>query len=201
MRNRFAWYSLVPLLWALAFAASQLATVAQTTQPAKPVDFNRDIRPILSDTCFTCHGPDEQAQQAGLRLDTKEGAFADRGGYQVIVPGKASQSRLFQRISAKEEALRMPPPTAERKLTESQIELLRRWIDEGAKVGHALGLHSAEAPFVAQREKHGLDQEPHRCLHSGAPGTRGPEAVAASRQDDAAATAEFRSHRIAAHTG
>ncbi|MCI0422238.1 MAG: DUF1549 domain-containing protein, partial [Acidobacteria bacterium] len=133
MRNRFAWYSLVSLLWALAFAASQLATVAQTTQPAKPVDFNRDIRPILSDTCFTCHGPDEQAQQAGLRLDTKEGAFADRGGYQVIVPGKASQSRLFQRISAKEEALRMPPPTAERKLTESQIELLRRWIDEGAK--------------------------------------------------------------------
>jgi hypothetical protein len=106
--------------------------VAQTAQ-TKPVDFNRDIRPILSDTCFTCHGPDEQNQQAGLRLDTKEGAFADRGGYQVIVPGKATESRLFQRVSAKEESLRMPPPTADRKLTQHQIELLRRWIDEGAR--------------------------------------------------------------------
>jgi hypothetical protein len=121
------------LLLLLVFIGDRQTTVAQTNPATKPVDFNRDIRPILSDTCFTCHGPDEQTQQAGLRLDTKEGAFADRGGYQVIVPGKAAESRLFQRVSAKEESLRMPPPTADRKLTQHQIDLLRRWIDEGAR--------------------------------------------------------------------
>jgi hypothetical protein len=113
--------------------STEPTSIAQTRPGQKAVDFNRDIRPILSDTCFTCHGPDEQTQQAGLRLDTREGAFADRGGYQVIVPGKAAESRLFQRVSAKEEHLRMPPPTADRKLTQQQIELLRRWIDEGAR--------------------------------------------------------------------
>jgi hypothetical protein len=100
---------------------------------AAPVDFDRDIRPILSDTCFACHGPDEKPRMAKLRLDTKDGMFADRGGYQVIVPGKSSESRLYQRISATEKAKRMPPPYAERTLNEKQIELIRRWIDDGAK--------------------------------------------------------------------
>src|SRR5262245_57788344 len=129
LKSRFIWLLTALLLFVVLIGK---LVIAQTTQ-TKPVDFNRDIRPILSDTCFTCHGPDEQNQQAGLRLDTKEGAFADRGGYRIIIPGKAAESRLFQRVSAKEESLRMPPPTADRKLTQPQIELLRRWIDEGAK--------------------------------------------------------------------
>ncbi len=133
MKHRFAWFVSAMLLVSLALINTDPTSIAQTRSAQKAVDFNRDIRPILSDTCFTCHGPDEQTQQAGLRLDTKEGAFADRGGYQVIIPGKAAESRLFQRVSAKEEALRMPPPTADRKLTQQQIELLRRWIDEGAR--------------------------------------------------------------------
>ncbi|PYV91777.1 MAG: hypothetical protein DMG05_06445 [Acidobacteria bacterium] len=99
----------------------------------KGVDFDREIRPILSDNCFACHGPDEKQRTAGLRLDTKEGAFADRGGYQVIVPGKASESKLYQKISAKDDAVRMPPPGFERNLTAKQIELIRQWIDQGAK--------------------------------------------------------------------
>jgi hypothetical protein len=107
---------------------------AASQQPAvKPVDFDREIRPIFSDNCFVCHGPDEQTRLAGLRLDNREGAFADRGGYQIIVPGKPSASLLYQRISAKEEGIRMPPPQAERQLTEKQIELIRLWIDQGAK--------------------------------------------------------------------
>jgi hypothetical protein len=129
LKFRLSWAVTVSLLLLVVIGNQPAAQTAQT----KPVDFNRDIRPILSDTCFTCHGPDEQTQQAGLRLDTKEGTFADRGGYQVIIPGKASESRLFQRVSAKEESLRMPPPTADRKLTQHQIDLLRRWIDEGAR--------------------------------------------------------------------
>lgn len=113
------------LLWR-GFAAVALA------QAPKPVDFNRDIRPILSDNCFACHGPDEKQRQANLRLDTRDGAFANRGAYQIVVPGNASKSRLFERISAENKGTRMPPPWSGKSLTDPQIALVRRWIDEGA---------------------------------------------------------------------
>src|SRR2546426_5623086 len=100
---------------------------------ALPIYFDREIRPILSDTCFSCHGPDEKARLSGLRLDTKEGAFADRGGHQVIVPGNSAGSKLYQKISSQDPAVRMPPAWSGRSLTAVQIELIRRWIDEGAK--------------------------------------------------------------------
>ena len=105
---------------------------ASPTSPANAVDFDRQVRPILSDNCFTCHGPDDSQRQAKLRLDTKDGMFADRGGYQVIVPGDPANSRLFQRISHKEEIARMPPPGSERKLTPQQIETIGKWIEQGA---------------------------------------------------------------------
>ena len=97
------------------------------------VDFNREIRPILSDNCFFCHGPDERQRMAGLRLDTREGLFAEHAGKPVIVPGKRVESRLFQRLKAEKAALRMPPAASGKKLTEAQIELIGKWIDEGAK--------------------------------------------------------------------
>ena len=100
---------------------------------AQTVDFNREVRPILSDNCFLCHGPDEKQRMVNLRLDTKEGAFADRGGYRIIVPGDASRSKLYQKISAADKALRMPPAGAGRELSEQQIDRLRRWIEQGAK--------------------------------------------------------------------
>jgi Planctomycete cytochrome C len=115
-------------LVALAFYANPARPAVAQPKPVTPrgVDFNREIRPILSDTCFACHGPDEKQRQVDLRLDTKEGIFADRGGYQVIIPGKASESRLFQRISAENKLVRMPPPKASRTLTPAQIEIFRR---------------------------------------------------------------------------
>ncbi|MGH9855906.1 MAG: c-type cytochrome domain-containing protein, partial [Blastocatellia bacterium] len=70
------------------------------------VDFNREVRPILSDNCFACHGPDENQRKSKLRFDTKEGAFAKPG---VITPGDASKSRLFQRVSSKDQDMVMPP--------------------------------------------------------------------------------------------
>jgi hypothetical protein len=115
--------ALLPLL-ALALA-SPPATAA--------VDFGRDILPILSDNCFRCHGPDAGARKAGLRLDTQDGAL--RRAKSVIVPGKSAASELVRRISSTDPDERMPPPKSNRKLTTGQVELLRRWIDEGAHWG------------------------------------------------------------------
>ncbi|MBI3666641.1 MAG: DUF1553 domain-containing protein [Acidobacteria bacterium] len=109
------------------------AASAPAETNGKSADFNRDIRPILSDTCFTCHGPDEKQRMANLRLDMKEGLFEERKGYRIIVPGDASSSKLYQKISAADKALRMPPIASGRTLTDKQIEAIKRWIDEGAQ--------------------------------------------------------------------
>jgi hypothetical protein len=114
----------------LVFALS--VTVHAAAAP-KPVDFNREIRPILSDNCFHCHGPDEANRKVGLRLDTKEGAFAKRGDTAVIVAGDSKASRLVQRITHEKKALRMPPAYSNLSLTPAQVEIVKRWIDEGAK--------------------------------------------------------------------
>ena len=91
------------------------------------IDFDREIRPIFSDKCFACHGPDEKQRQARLHFDTKE------GGYHVIAPGDSAKSRLYQRISAANKASRMPPPSSGLALTDQQVDLIRRWIDQGAQ--------------------------------------------------------------------
>jgi hypothetical protein len=98
------------------------------------VDFNFQIRPILSDKCFNCHGPDSKKRQANLRLDTKEGAFAaSRSGGHIIVPGDLEGSELVWRITAPDEAERMPPRSLGRSLTSEEINLLKRWIEQGAE--------------------------------------------------------------------
>lgn len=96
------------------------------------VDFNREVRPVLSENCFQCHGPDDKHRMAGVRLDTKEGAFAETKRGTLIVPGNPDKSLILQRITHAEPARRMPPPTADRKLTDKQIATLRQWIAEGA---------------------------------------------------------------------
>src|SRR5689334_7266154 len=85
---------------------------AQGTPSARPVDFNRDVRPILSETCFACHGPDQKRRKGDLRLDTRQGAFQDRGGYAAVAPGKPGESELYLRLVAEEAEERMPPPQA-----------------------------------------------------------------------------------------
>src|SRR6516162_1660387 len=109
-----------------------LCPAALLAQPPKTVEFNRDIRPILSDYCYTCHGPAKSTRKADLRLDTKDGAFADLGGYKAVVPGNLKESKLWERITAQEASERMPPAKLGRKLNEQQIDLLRRWIEQGA---------------------------------------------------------------------
>jgi hypothetical protein len=97
------------------------------------VDFNRDIRPILSDHCFECHGPDAEQRQAELRLDTQAGLFRKTDEHSSVVSGKAGQSELFRRISSTDPNKRMPPFDSDRKLTAAQISAIKRWIESGAE--------------------------------------------------------------------
>jgi mono/diheme cytochrome c family protein len=116
-------------LAALTVMAASQTKHAASPKRAAPVTFNRDIRPILSDNCFACHGPDQNRRMAGLRLDVRSEAVR-RG---AIVPGKPDQSSLIARVMAKQPQVRMPPPSTHRELTPAQRSLLRQWIAEGAQ--------------------------------------------------------------------
>jgi len=111
-----------------------LAPEGRPAPPAsRPIEFNRDIRPILSDTCFVCHGPDNNLRKADLRLDREEDVLAEREGRRVIVPGRPEQSELYIRISAADAKKRMPPRKHNKHLTPEQIDLFRRWIEQDGK--------------------------------------------------------------------
>lgn len=107
---------------------------AEAAEPA--VDFNRDVRPILSNNCFQCHGPDASERHGGgaegLRLDTSAAAQADLGGYAALVPGKPAASELIRRIEADDAGELMPPSETGKSLTPREIELLKAWIRQGA---------------------------------------------------------------------
>ena len=100
--------------------------------PAQTIDFQREIRPILSENCFQCHGPDSGSRQADLRLDRRDSALESRAGGTPIVPGKSAESMVYQRISSPDAAFRMPPAEAHKTLTPAQIATVQRWIDAGA---------------------------------------------------------------------
>lgn len=104
-----------------------------SAEPPHNLHFNREIRPLLAENCFGCHGPDSIQRQADLRLDTREGALADRSGHPAVVPGQPEKSELIARISSNDPEQQMPPPKSQKSLTSSQKALLRRWIAEGAK--------------------------------------------------------------------
>ena len=97
------------------------------------IEFNRDVRPILSDTCFKCHGPDKKHREADRRLDTRDGALAENENVRAIVPGKLAESDAHVRIHATDADEQMPPPKSGKKLTARQIAILDRWIEQGAE--------------------------------------------------------------------
>jgi hypothetical protein len=115
-------------LWMCCTVIGAAVAAAQT------VEFNRDIRPILSDRCYTCHGPDQRNRQTKLRFDTEEGAKIElSGGRFAIVPGDPGKSEMIRRITSPDPAVRMPPVYAGAALSSAQIDLIRRWIEQGAK--------------------------------------------------------------------
>jgi len=108
------------------------SAVATAGEPRTPVDYQRDVQPILGEYCYHCHGPDEATREAKLRLDTKAGAFADLGGYAAIVAGKPDDSELIYRVSTTDAQDVMPPVKSKHKLSAKQIDTLRRWVAQGA---------------------------------------------------------------------
>ncbi|RPI76329.1 MAG: DUF1549 domain-containing protein, partial [Planctomycetaceae bacterium] len=140
MPRRHPWPSFqnslrIPLWLARAIVlGTLLGPILQASRAAEPsIEFNRDIRPILSENCYACHGPDSRKRKADLRLDIEADAkrTLDSGSI-AIVPGKGSASELIARLVTADETAVMPPPETGKKLTAGQIDLLKRWIDQGA---------------------------------------------------------------------
>ena len=131
-----------------AFLAGSAGSLAQTAE--RPLSFNRDIRPILSDKCFTCHGQDAKKREADLRLDTFEGATADLGGTRAIAPGDLEQSELWVRVNSSDEDEVMPPPASHKSLNEAEKALLKQWITQGAPYQKHWAFEPIQRPAVPQ---------------------------------------------------
>jgi hypothetical protein len=107
---------------------------AVSTRADDAINFNRDVRPILSDKCFACHGPEEASRQAGFRLDVQESALGEAdSGLRPIVPGELEESELIARITSDDESTRMPPAESHKTLSNKEIDILKRWIAAGAE--------------------------------------------------------------------
>jgi mono/diheme cytochrome c family protein len=120
---------------AIALAALLAAAVAAADDAGDPPDYQHDVRPVLDGACLPCHGPDEEQNESGLRLDSREGALADLGGYAAVVPGKPQDSELLHRVESDDPDEHMPPPDSGKTLDAAQVDLLRRWIEAGAPDG------------------------------------------------------------------
>lgn len=144
------------VLWALLTTS----TLVVNTNAAAPVEFNRDIRPILAKNCLACHGFDEESREADLRLDT----FDDATGSGAIEPGDANASELVLRIISDDPDTIMPPPDSEKELSQAEIELIRRWIDEGAEYQQ----HWAWRPLQRPRVPGGDTVNDARTVNGGA---------------------------------
>ncbi|MFY8201209.1 MAG: DUF1549 domain-containing protein, partial [Pirellula staleyi] len=122
----------------------------------RAMDYNRDIRPILSENCFACHGFDEKSRQADLRLDVVESAFADRKGAIAIVPGQLAKSEVWRRVMSDDADEVMPPPNSHRGLSDAEKDKLKRWIEQGAPYAG----HWSFIPPIKHELPTGLSRQP-----------------------------------------
>ncbi len=143
-----SWQRLWRVVLSLSVANSFVSSFAEE------ISFNRDIRPILSANCFSCHGPDKKARKAKLRLDTLEGALADLGGYRALEPGKVDDSELILRIETDDLDDRMPPPDTGHELTAEDRRILRAWVNAGGEYDvHWSFKHPVKAPLPSLAQK------------------------------------------------
>jgi hypothetical protein len=126
----------------------------------QPVDFASEIRPLLSDRCFPCHGSGDTADEGGFRLDLREEALLDQGGAIPIVPGDPAASELVSRIRHKKKRRRMPPPESNLALSESEMALFERWISEGANYEEHWAFRSPQRTELPAVEKGDWARDP-----------------------------------------
>ena len=153
----------LPLIAALVGIAGFSGTAFAAAAPVGEVKFNRDIRPILAEACYHCHGPDPASRKAKMRFDREEDFTAKREDGFVIVKGKPSESLMWQRITSKDEDEVMPPPDSHIQLKPEQKELLRRWIEQGASWQKHWSFNTIERPTEpktkdAKWAKNGIDR-------------------------------------------
>ena len=144
----------------MLLAASLTAGLLLTPQGEAAPDFARQVRPILADRCFACHGPDGASRQAGLRLDRREDLVRDRGGWAVVVPGDPEASELVFRIRAPEAEDRMPPPSSHKTLSEAEKDLLEAWVRAGAPWEEHWSLVPPRRPEIPEVERQALVATP-----------------------------------------
>src|SRR5262245_48446377 len=135
----------------LAFCALVGARPALGAPSRPALSFNRDVRPILAENCFECHGPDPGARKAGLRLDVRADAFkGGKSGQPAIVPGQSAKSQVFHRLTTRDRDEAMPPAKTGKRLNAGQVSLLTRWIDEGAQYEDHWAFVKPELPAVPE---------------------------------------------------
>ncbi|MBM3847124.1 MAG: DUF1553 domain-containing protein [Verrucomicrobia bacterium] len=142
----------------LSLSVMLLDAQAGASPRSAKIEFNREIRPVLSDACFHCHGPDKNERKAGLRLDIREEALkATQSGEFPIVPGQPEKSELIRRITTTDSEDRMPPPKAHKTLTAAQMDLLRQWIAQGAEYETHWAFQPVQRPPVPSMHSHPVD--------------------------------------------
>jgi hypothetical protein len=142
------WFNSLRADWIKPLAIILISALLAPAGENAAVNYIRDIQPILSNNCFKCHGPDEKARKADLRLDTSEGAFADRGGYRAINREEPAASELLLRVTSADDAERMPPPESGLELSRDQVAVLRKWIEQGAPIEQHWALRPIRRPSV-----------------------------------------------------
>src|SRR5436190_13342240 len=120
--------SIAILTWFFTLSPCHLVTLS-SVKAADRLEYNRDVRPILAENCFACHGPDSAARKADLRLDRRDDAVA----MEAVIPGKPEESALIERVCSENPKQLMPPPKTNKKLRPEQKELLKKWIAAGAE--------------------------------------------------------------------
>src|SRR5690606_4271476 len=121
-------------LWGVFAVLGGLAGATATADSPERISFNFHIRPILSDRCYNCHGPDEENRQGGFRLDLADSAWGEAdSGLPPIVPGDSQASEVMARLTSDDPSMRMPPEETKLTVTAEEIELVRQWIDQGAE--------------------------------------------------------------------
>lgn len=156
MQKRLIVFSSFLLLFLIGFFVfREQDSVGQESIPVT-VDFNYHVRPILSDRCFKCHGPDANKREAGLRLDTEEGAFAalkDDPKQHVIIAGDPLASALYQRITSTDTAEVMPPPSSKLSLSQNEIAIIKKWIEQGGEYKRHWSFIPPTRPTVPKVDK------------------------------------------------